>query len=326
MSVIEKNKFRNKSNTFNLNFPRAYPNLGCHGSIKQAYADFKVDEVLGFELSEDGEHIYLNIEKENKNTLDICHQLSKICGISVNDIGYTGLKDKQALTTQWFSIPLIVDKKLAEIEQQDFIVRIVGRHRKKLKPGMHKENVFNLWVRNIEGNTALLHDRLGLIVSQGVPNYFGHQRFGNQGRNLDKAEMLLARLRGKQKSKWNRLMVSVARSWIFNQILSQRVLDQTWFTCIEGEPLMLPSAPMWGRGKPSSSGLCQVLEESIIADYQHWADFLEHCGLRQERRHLQLIPSSLTWSLLEKDLNIRFKLPSGSYATSVLREILNIRQ
>lgn len=292
-----------------------------------------VDESLDGNLSGDGDHIYLQIRKRYQNTRWVATQLCALYDVDEKDVGYGGLKDRRALTSQWFSVrqpdrrfdalnlasPAGL-KALPECE-----VLQVRRHRRKLRRGTHSGNAFNITLRDFEGDVEQAEQRLLTISTQGVPNYFGEQRFGIDGGNLIAADRILRQpiSRHGRDAKWA-LYISAARSQLFNQVLSARVERETWRTAVgdEGVSADLPSGPLWGRGRSTPGKQVMMLEAEILTPYEAWCHGLEHCGLNQERRGLVLTPEAMSWRWQGRNLHIKFFLPPGTYATSVLRELV----
>lgn len=306
---------------FNLDFPRAYGEPPISAIFKAEPEDFYVEECLGFEPSGAGEHLYLFIEKRDRNTQQVAEQLAQAVGIAAKDVSYAGLKDRRAVTRQWFS--LYLPKPTDMPGQVDASVKVLrsARHHKKLRRGEHRANRFRIRLKRVEGDRVLLEERLQQIQRAGVPNYFGEQRFGHGASNLHQVESFLQHAKGKQQGFQDRLRVSAMRSWLFNQVLAERVRLGTWQSRMEGDAPAEISGPLWGRGRPASSGEVLACEQAVLGSYPGWCHFLEHCGLQQERRALLLLPAQLYYQWHDDQLELGFELPAGSYATVLLREI-----
>lgn len=234
--------------------------------IKQALykakpEDFVVNERLEVDFTDAGEHLWLHIEKSGINTAYLAKLLSEWADIPLRDVGYSGLKDRQALTTQWFSLRLPKKQKpdsdFAPVDIKEHeTVKIIAEHwhNKKLNRGTHNANQFVITLRDIEfakdqtlGDKSSVEQHLQTISETGVPNYFGPQRFGFGGNNIREALNLFARplkstssakKKNKRKSavrEQNSMELSAARSLIFNQILAARVQDGSWNTGLNGE-------------------------------------------------------------------------------------------
>jgi len=319
------------------------------GTIRTTPEDFQVDEVLGFDPDGSGEHACLHIRKHGANTADIAKQLARLAGVKNMDVSYAGLKDRHAVTTQWFSIYLgnKPEPDWSQLENQSVQILTATRHQRKLRRGTLKGNRFKLHVRDLTGDTSVLEQRLQTISTEGAPNYFGEQRFGYN--NLEKATAMLSRqIKVKDRNKRS-LYLSAARSAIFNQVLSQRVENSTWNQAQDGDVMMLdgshsvfcveqvdeeimrrireqdihPTGPLWGRGELRSGGEVKALEQLCAAEYALFCEGLENAGMKQERRALRLPVRELDWRQTDDILELSFYLPSGSYATAVLREVLD---
>lgn len=322
------------------------------GRIRVALEDFLVDEQLGFAASGDGEHVLVQVRKRGANTEWVARQLAEHADVRPGDVGFAGLKDRAAVTTQWFSVhlPGRAEPDWAALASGEFQVLDAVRHHRKLRRGALRGNRFTITVRELAGDHAALEERLQRIAERGVPNYFGEQRFGRDGANLQRADALL-RGRLRRVSRHQRgLYLSAARSFLFNCVLAQRVTDGSWDRGLAGELMMLdgshsvfavdvltdelqdrlaamdihPTGPLWGRGRSSTRGDCQALERAVLAPFAAWRDGLEHAGLSQERRALRVPVAGLRWDWpADEVLQLSFALPAGSYATAVLRELVD---
>ncbi|MFP8967274.1 tRNA pseudouridine(13) synthase TruD [Pokkaliibacter sp. CJK22405] len=329
-----------------------YSPLPLKASLKTTPEDFLVTELLGFEPSGEGEHLFLLVEKVGLTTDEVSRILAKWLGVAMKVVSYSGLKDKQARTQQWFSIHL-PGKDLPELQNfENDAVRVlkVNRHTKKLQRGAHLANGFSIQLRDLEGDTEGVAERIEAIARSGVPNYFGPQRFGHDGYNLHMADRLfqgeLTRLSNYKRG----LFISAARSYLFNNVVSQRIKQGFWERVLNGdivqnletgkEFLVSPdnladtqsdrelnkvsaTAPMPGAGlrvrEESAS-----FEESVLSPSSEWIQSLGREGLKHDRRALVLPVSHFTYEFNEAGLRLNFTLPSGSYATSVIREICSI--
>lgn len=290
-------------------------------------------EELGFSLAGEGEHLYIEIQKRNENTAWIAQKLAGFFQLKLVDVGYSGLKDRRAVTRQWFSLPLVNTPEEADWQafvaasEADCTILQWARHSRKLKRGMHASNHFRIRLRDLD-DFADAAQRLQDIQSKGVPNYFGEQRFGRQGNNLVAAqEWIDGRYRIKDRNKKS-LIMSAARSQLFNLVLSARVAANNWHTALAGEALLndMPSGPLWGRGKSAAQDLALEIENQALANWSEWMNKLEHVGLNHERRSLVLRPLDLSWEQEAGDLLLSFSLPPGEFATSVLRELCQLEQ
>lgn len=316
---------------FDLNFLRAWGEPLVSAGFRTEPEDFQVDEDLGFTPSGDGEHWLVQVRKRGDNTAWVAGQLARIVGLSVKDVGYCGLKDRHAVTSQWFSLycPKGGEPDWTALNSDSLTLLAVTRHHRKLRRGQHRANHFAIRLRSPEPLAAdglkLLEARLSQVAERGVPNYFGEQRFGREAGNLIRAQSWLVdgkRIRERQQ---RTMAMSAARSWLFNLVLGARVGRGDWPQRLEGDPQPEASGPLWGRGRPPASGASLELEESVLAPWNQWCAGLEHVGLNQERRPLVLQPEAFEWEWLGGDLWLRFRLPPGTFATAVLRELAHLQ-
>lgn len=314
-------------------WPRAYPETGATALFKSEPEDFQVEELSSEVLSGEGEHLWLWVEKRGANTAWVAAQLAQLAGVKEQDVGFAGIKDRHAVTQQWFSLYLPTQETpdLTAIEHDEFTVLKQQRHRRKLRRGELDGNRFTILLRDVCGDREALEANLALLQQHGYPNYFGEQRFGHNGGNVEAGmAMLTGKKRVRQRSKKS-IYLSAVRSWVFNLVLAERVRQQNWLTVLEGEPEASPSGPLWGRGRTLVSGDAAVLEQSVTQTCQAVCDALEHAGLSQERRALAVVANEFQWQWLENDtnhLNLRlsFSLGAGYYATSLLRELLSVQE
>lgn len=308
---------------FSLEFPRAYGALTATAFFRAQPEDFQVDEELGYAPSGSGEHVFLHVCKRGENTAWVAGKIAELAKVNVTDVGYCGRKDRHAVTAQWFSVylPKAPEPDWTLLNTDSIQLLSTARHQTKLRRGEHRQNNFVIRLRDVQTEDRdLLQQKIDKIFVLGVPNYFGEQRFGLAGNNLQEAEAILVggkRYRDKQK---RGLMLSAARSYLFNQVLAARVLANNWASQIEGEINPHPSGPLWGRGRPLVSGTLLELEQNALAGWAAWCDGLEHAGLSQERRALQLIPRNARCAWEANDLILYFSLDAGEFATAILQE------
>lgn len=302
---------------FSLDFPYSLDQPPHAMGFRTSPGDFQVTENLGFTPAGEGEHVLFHIRKTGQNTRWVAHQLASFFGVAEGAVGYCGLKDRWAVTTQWFSVhlPGKYNGSTPAIEGCEILNE--DRHTRKLKPGMHRDNIFLIILRGTGKCQADLERRLGIISKQGVPNYFGEQRFGKNANNLFEVKKILSAKRPRFGGKRGGLYLSAARSWLFNQVLANRVLTGSWQTCHDG--------PLWGRGRPLVEAALALEEQEILGPWSDWCYALEHSGLKQERRTLVLRPAAFQWKWDDLNLELEFALPPGGYATSLLRELAQLR-
>ncbi len=305
------------------NWPRAYPDPGISATFKQTPDDFRVDESLDFEVTGIGEHLYLFVEKRNLGTPEVADYLAHQFRVDSVAIGYAGMKDKFAVARQWFSVhtaenvepPSLPGLKVLELT----------RHDRKLRRGQLCRNDFAVLLKDIQGDG--LAERMELLANNGVPNYFGPQRFGRD--NLQAARAWLAKRRRLRISRFMKaLYLSVLRAFLFNEVVGLRVEGGSWNQPVEGDVLIAgePSAPLWGRGRSQSKGTALDMENAALTPHRSLCDGLEYAGVSQQRRAQVLNTESLEWEQSGDELLLQFVLPPGSYATSLLHEGFDLRQ
>ena len=332
--------------------PYAYGGPPLQGRLRTAPEDFQVGEELGFTLDGVGEHLWLWVRKRGANTEWVARRLAERAGVPAGAVSYAGLKDRHAVTEQWFSVQLPgkVDPDWQADPHPDFTVLKAIRHSRKLRRGALRGNAFRIVVRDLQGDPAELTARFSQVIAQGVPHYFGEQRFGREAGNLQRAEALLSG-REKVRDRHQRgLYLSAARSALFNAVLARRVAEESWNIVLPGEVLMLagshsfftaevidetirqrvagfdvhPSGPLWGAGALPSSAAVRELEEAVADQFPIFRDGLAAAGLEQERRALRLRVEDATLEQPEAGVAIfQFRLPAGAYATTVLRELID---
>lgn len=309
-------------------WPHAYPASGASATLKRLNEDFNVTELPLQLPSGEGEHLWLEVEKNGANTAFVAQQLAEAAGVQERDVGYAGLKDRYAITRQWFSIylPKGETPDLTRLQHPEFKVLSQSRHVKKLRPGDLQGNRFCIVLRDVTGDRAAIEANLQAVASQGVPNYFGAQRFGFDGGNVEQGRAMLAREIRVRNPKKKGLYLSAVRSFVFNEVLAQRIQQGLWGQALPGDVMDdagRPTGPLWGRGRVTTADQAQALENSVAARHAVLCDGMEHAGLDQERRALVASPLEMTWDWPQPDeLVLSFTLPAGNYATSVLNEIL----
>jgi tRNA pseudouridine13 synthase len=330
----------------------AYGKPLVSGRLRVTPEDFRVTELPLVEPDGSGEHAWLWVRKRNENTDHVAGRLAAHAGVHPRQVSYAGLKDRHAVTEQWFSVhlPGRAEPDWQALESDTLAVLQSRRHTRKLQRGTLRGNAFGITVRDVRGGKVQLEARLAQVRAQGVPNYFGAQRFGIEGANLLRAEQLFRNPRMRLSRNRRSMALSAARSLLFNQVLSRRVQDGNWNGVLPGDAMQLqgsrsffivesidetllgrviaqdihPTGPLHGRGDPVVQGECRALEADVLAGYESFRHGLEAAGLRQERRALRLPVPDLRWQWPEPDtLVLEFSLPPGSYATSVLRELVD---
>ncbi len=330
-----------------VQFPGAYP-APLTGHFRVHPADFQVDEQMPIALSGSGEHLWLKVRKTGANTDWVAGQLARVAGIAAKDAGYAGLKDRHAITTQWFSLQLpgLADPDFSALPPEIEILE-QQRHDKKLRRGALSSNRFTLILRECSGDFAQAEQVCAQITRQGVPNYYGEQRFGHNFGNLNKAaRWFRGEFTPKQRNQRS-LYLSAARSWIFNHVLAERVRQGNWNQRLPGDVFMFeggngwfaddasaeleerlltqaihPTGVLWGRGELASQQAVAELEAAQAEAFPVFCAGLDKQGLKQERRALRIKVGAIDFQPLdESTLQLGFELPPGAYATVLLSQL-----
>ena len=317
--------------------------------LKAECADFVVKEQLGYDMSGDGEFVAVKVRKTDCNTLFVGEQLAKFAGISARNMSYAGLKDRKAITEQWFSLQM-PGQPTPDFNQFSFEgveILDVTRHQRKIRIGSLQGNHFEILLRNIE-ETDELKVRLDFMAKNGFPNYFTEQRFGRDGNNLTQAlRWANGEIKVKDRNKRS-FYLSAARSEMFNLIVSKRMeLDlaqqilvgdvlqlngsHSWFVVDESEDLaqlqqrlaqqdVLLTAPLIGEEEKSAVDF----EHEIFAQHQALFDLMRQERMKAARRAILMQPQHFQWQFEPNGLRLKFYLPAGSYATALIRELVNV--
>lgn len=322
------------------------------GLIRQNAEDFSVDEVLGFEPDGAGEHLFIRVEKRGLSTPELIERIARVCGLHPRHIGYSGLKDKHALTRQWLSLHLPGrpdPESLVDTENYRILDR--ARHHGKLRRGTHRHNIFALRVRELKGFAGADDVRLRAIGAQGFANYFGRQRFGRHGDNVEQALSQLGRR--KLPRQRQSLLISALRSFLFNQVLQRRVASHDWREPLDGDLFMLdgshslfsaalddevrarfagldihPSASLYGAGENRLRGDALALEQRVIGEYPDIVACLDRIGVKRQMRALRARAAELDYEYdaTARVLRLGVTLPAGSYLTSLLDHCVLTRE
>jgi tRNA pseudouridine13 synthase len=332
------------------------------GLLRVKQSDFKVFEMLPFLPCGEGEHLFIHIRKTGANTVFVARELAKYFKVKEQLVSYAGLKDRFAVTEQWFGVhvPGKQEYDLTDLIIEGVEVLSYKRHNKKLRTGALTGNRFELILRDVTELKGL-YERWQKIIEQGVPNYFGEQRFGIDGGNIEHALALFSGTKVKDKKKRS-IYLSAARSCIFNDIINERIKKNTFSTVQAGDVLMLSgtqsvflleeidetikqrfiekdvdiTAAMWGAGELMTSKEPQIFEQQIADNHVNFSQGLPRFGLKQERRRIRLVIDDADIEVLANEnldenlgndalpvIKICFSLASGSYATTVLRELID---
>ncbi len=335
-----------------LELPRPFGDSVLHARMRSIPEDFVVDERLGFAPDGAGEHLFLRVRKRSANTAFVARELGLWASVDERGVGYAGMKDRHAVTTQTFSLHL-PGREAPPVwpAHPEFSVIEAARHSRKLPRGALTGNHFELTLREVEGDRTAIETRLKQVAEQGFANYFGEQRFGHGGGNLAAAQRMFDGQRIKREQRG--ILLSAARSALFNAVLAARVDNASWQAGMDGEVWMLdgshsvfgpqaldevlnarlqsgdihPTGPMWGAGELRSAGALRMLEDATVLPHQSICKGLADAGLRQERRSLRVRVTEFGFEWLAWDvLRLSFFLPAGSYATALLFALGDVQE
>ncbi|WP_018145822.1 tRNA pseudouridine(13) synthase TruD [Thioalkalivibrio sp. AKL6] len=327
--------------------------------IKACPEDFRVEELPATTPEGEGEHVWLEIEKRLLNSEDVAVWLARESGAGRGKVSYAGRKDRQAVTRQWFSVQCPPESEpdwtaraeawnaAQEGGEEAGRMRVlqIARHARKLRTGHLAGNRFEIRLGDVQGDRAAAEQILEAIRSGGLPNYFGAQRFGRD--NLAKARAWLGGGRAPRSRNQRSLLLSAARSAIFNAVLAERVRRGDWDRLLPGDVANLegsgsvfpvaevdaelearaarldlhPTGPLWGKGGMQTEGEVEALETAMAAGEPALAEGLEKADVKAARRALRMVPGAVEWRWEGHDLWLTLELGAGEYATGVLEAI-----
>lgn len=329
---------------------------GIGGRLRVEHEDFVVEEVPAYAPSGEGEHTFFEVEKWNLSTPMLVQALARALGLSPREVSYAGLKDARAVTRQVFSVQWLDPEILLALRLENARVLWATRHTNKLRVGHLRGNRFTLRIRDVhpeaETRAAAI---LGELARRGVPNGYGVQRFGNDGRNHEIGLLLLRNDRAGLRARGiynlpfrqHRFYLSALQSALFNRYLAERLrrglLDEVlsgdvakkhdtggMFT-VESAEVERPRAqageisaagPIYGyKLWPTSGEAAEIEAEILAAAGLTLADF-QPAKLKGSRRPVRFAPDGLAWRCEGDALVVEFFASKGAYATMLLRELL----
>ena len=335
--------------------PKLFSPVLSECNIRSIPEDFQVDEISAYQPSGKGEHGYLWIEKRGLTSPELIHRIVRNLGVPAKEIGIAGQKDRHAVTRQFVSIPRRFAEHAAKLNDENIKVLFVTAHPNKLKTGHLRGNKFCLVLRSpsgafTTGEAQAVYDRLQTLAAEGIPNYFGTQRFGHHGNTLvDGLSLLKGTL---PKDHWpenktrtmRRLVLSAVQSGIFNLVVAQRINDGTLRTPLPGEvvirrqgtkpyilpvdgptDVIIPAGPMPGPEMLAATGAVADMEREIMSSLRlSNRDFQKYSRLTSGiRRKMIEFPTEADARLTDDAaIMATFSVTSGTYATVVLREII----
>lgn len=331
-----------------FDWPRAFGGPAGQGDIKVQPEDFQVDEILGFEPQGQGDFLWMQWRKRGANSKWLAGQLAAFTGLAETQVGHAGLKDRHAVTTQWFSLALPQSREpdWTRLKIPDCELLSLSRHPKPLRPGDHEANAFVIRIREFQGDLGRFGQIFEAIKAQGFPNWFGEQRFGQDGGNLEAARAWFAAERRPMRKEQG-FLLSAVRGLLFNQVLAGRIEAGCWHRPVEGDLMegadgqqfalprldevvlaqckdqqASPTGPLYGAGEPRPRLAALKLEQEALAESLFWRKGLERERLRAARRPLRARIENASWQQQGDDIILSFRLGTGSYATALLHELL----
>lgn len=334
----------------NLHFLLGKPQQA--GRLKAEFADFIVKEELGYSLAGEGEFVAVKVRKTNANTLFVGEKLAEFAGVSAKNMSYAGLKDRHAITEQWFCLHLAgkATPDFSQFQLDDVEILEITRHNRKIRVGSLDGNHFELLLRDVVESDELTL-RLERLQAVGFPNYFTEQRFGRDGYNLTQAQRWAAGEIQVNDRKKRSFYLSAARSEIFNLIVSDRIaaglVDQvlehdivqlagsnSWFVAqaneleklnkrLDSGDILLTAALI---GENSLEQTASERERAIVAEQTLLLNLMKKARMNATRRAMLCKPKNLRWQFEPEGLRLQFFLPAGSYATGLVRELMTIKE
>jgi tRNA pseudouridine13 synthase len=337
--------------------PLITPDLpGVGGQLKAEPAHFVVEELPLYEASGSGAHLYVSLTREGWTTRRVADALADLFGVSRRDVGFAGLKDRNARCTQTFSLPGLIPQDAARIEPAlPFRVNWARQHSNKLKVGHLLGNRFHVTVTDlaVSPEDALSRSQAiaAAIAQRGVPNFFGPQRFGWEGGNVAKGRAALLG-QGPRRDPWlAKLLVSAYQSHLFNRYLAGRIEAGLFGQVIEGDvckkadtggmfDVQDPAAeqpryergeitftgPIYGKKMWAAKGQAALLEAGVLAEAGLSNEDLGRARVDGTRRPARLWLPAIDLAADDQGLQVAFVLPKGAYATVVLRELVKSEQ
>ena len=334
---------------------------GTGGVLSREGADFRVEELPAYEPIGDGDHVFATVEKRGLTTDEAARRMAEALGVSAADVGWAGMKDRNAIAIQQFSFPPpCTPEEVAALDLPDLEIRASARHNHKLRTGHLRGNRFTLHVRETECEADEAASRAEAIFAAiaagpGCANWFGGQRFGADGSNanIGRALILGERTAGRPpKGRKKRLFISAYQSSLFNEFLRRRVVDGLIATVVDGDVLakttsggiftcvdpavdqerldageLVPTGPMYGHKMTSPpAGTEAARREAGLLEEQglSLSSFKRVGKLAQGTRRRLAVPLGdvSVRTAGDRAIEVSFELPSGSYATAVMREVV----
>jgi tRNA pseudouridine13 synthase len=335
---------------------------GIGGRIKVAPEDFDVEEIAAYEPCGEGDFLYLWIEKRGMGAEYFTRQIAHRLGIAPGEVGSAGLKDRHAVTRQWIAVPATAEPNLPQLASDDLRVLRISRHTNKLRPGHLHGNRFRVLIRDVAPDIDVPGTVSAVIAhlqQQGLPNFYGPQRFGHDGETLQLGTALLldqplplgrdGRRPNVRSPFLRKLALSAVQSGLFNLCLARRMTDGLLRRVLAGDVMAkwpfgglftaedvaveqarfdrretVTAGPLFGRKTFPAHHEAAAREATILADADLGQNSFRRFGklLQGTRRHNLLYPGDLAAQVESAGVRLTFTLPAGSYATVLLRELM----
>jgi len=317
--------------------------------IRSRPEDFRVEEIPLYPPLGHGDHTFVSIEKRSRTTEDVAQTLARFAGVRARDVGYAGRKDREAVTTQWFSVPALDPQRACELAGPGLRVHAAVRHPHKLRTGQLRGNRFRIVVREVAPDAgARAIGRFEALVRDGMPNRFGAQRFGRDGDNALRAQAILRGEVGPGDRRAARFLISALQAAVFNAVLDARELP---LPAIESGDVAMrhdsggsfvvedveresaraaagevsATGPIVGPRLLAPQGRPGERERRVFERFGVSPESLRPprgVRLRGARRSLRVFPFDADAAVLPDAITLSFSLPPGSYATVLLDEVL----
>lgn len=331
-------------------FPYLTPGPGIDGLLKQQPEDFFVDEIPAYEASGEGEFLFLHIEKRSLSTPDLLRHIEQALSLKQSDIGFAGRKDANAVTRQYVSIPAAASDRVDALNDDRIAVLGAKRHSNKLKLGHHRGNRFQIVIRNAVANAEqIAADTIAAISRTGFPNYFGEQRFGNHGTTDEIGFRILRGERTRRLSRDGlRFALSAVQSRLFNAWAAARISNGLACQVLEGDVMQVTaskgpfvakdvaieqaryetqetvlSGPIFGPKMKQPEGIPADREQQVLDQFDLPREAFQKFKKLTSgtRRPLVIWPGDLSAKSVDNGIEVSFSLPSGVYATCLMREL-----
>lgn len=333
------------------------PIPGTGGRLRASDEDFRVDEIPAYEPTGTGDHVFVRLEKRGRTTFEVVRDLARALGVAERDIGTAGLKDRRAVSTQVLSLPPPVDPdRVLALALPGVAILSAVRHGHKLRTGHLRGNRFALRLRDLDVPAAEAAARARAVFDRlaappGAPNWFGAQRFGRDGRTATEGRAVILGTRGGPRGSARRLCVSAYQALLFNRILERRIRDRLFDRVLAGDVLkktttgglftcedprvdqqrldsgeIVPTGPMYGHSMmaPPPGTDAAAREQAVLDEEELTPDSFRSVGklAAGTRRPLAIQPADVEVTAHDDFLELGFALPSGCYATAVMREVI----